>query len=72
MIHAKLVNTSAISEKPSVPATLGTFLLVMDLVASNVLPLTSIVTEKSLQYLHGMLLFVIMVIPISQRIAVEQ
>ena len=72
MIHVKLVNTSAMSENPSVPATLDTSLLVMDLVASNVLPLTSIVTVKSLHYHHGMLLFVVTVIPVSQMIAVEQ
>ena len=72
MTHVKLVNTSAINEKASVPATLDTFLLVMDLAASNVLLQTSLETAKSPQYLHGMLPYVILAISVSQIIAVEQ
>ena len=72
MTHAMLVNISAIKEKPSVPVILDTFLPVMDLVASNVLLLTSIVKVKSSHHPHGMLPYVIIVMPVSQPIAVEQ
>ena len=69
--HASiLVNTSAINEKPSVYATLDIFLLVTNLVVSNVLLLISIATLKSLYCPHGMLLFVIMTIPVRHLIAV--
>ena len=52
-------NTNATNKGPSVSATLDTFLLVMDLVASDVLQLTLLMTTRRLHYLHGMLLYVI-------------
>ena len=67
-----LVNTNATSGKASVSVTLDTFLLVMDLVVSDVLLLTSLVTAKRLYYLLGMLLYAIMTMAVCQMFAVEQ
>ena len=73
IIHAVIhVNTNATSEKASVSVTLDTFLLVMDLVVSDVLLLTSLVTAKRLYYLLGMLLYAIMTMAVCQMFAVEQ